>query len=220
MVSDALPARLQDKALVTEPTAKLIGIMDIQAGRRRLQGDRWLQPSRQHRRMDVADLRRCRSRRRRLGDRFLQLHHSAQPDAEHPVGGHPGHDRSRRRLQDRERPARPNPRPHLSRRLEGRPEKFDQIPRQCETAELVAGARQWQPVLEPHRAAPDRGQQDEGCRSGAEKARDFRHRRQRRDSCALVARRHRRARQRHASESAARQRSRAPPQRDPRLARE
>src|SRR6478752_1264768 len=30
MVSDALPARLFDKALVTEPTAKLIGIMDIQ----------------------------------------------------------------------------------------------------------------------------------------------------------------------------------------------
>jgi putative membrane-bound dehydrogenase-like protein len=30
MVSDALPSRLQGKALVTEPTAKLIGIMDIQ----------------------------------------------------------------------------------------------------------------------------------------------------------------------------------------------
>jgi putative membrane-bound dehydrogenase-like protein len=30
MVSDALPARLQGKALVNEPTAKLIGIMDIQ----------------------------------------------------------------------------------------------------------------------------------------------------------------------------------------------
>ncbi len=30
MDSDALPARLQGKALVTEPTAKLIGIMDIQ----------------------------------------------------------------------------------------------------------------------------------------------------------------------------------------------
>ncbi len=30
MVSDALPQRLQGKALVTEPTAKLIGIMDIQ----------------------------------------------------------------------------------------------------------------------------------------------------------------------------------------------
>jgi putative membrane-bound dehydrogenase-like protein len=30
MVSDALPARLQGKALVTEPTAKLIGIMDVQ----------------------------------------------------------------------------------------------------------------------------------------------------------------------------------------------
>jgi len=30
MVSDALPARLRGKALVTEPTAKLIGIMDIQ----------------------------------------------------------------------------------------------------------------------------------------------------------------------------------------------
>ena len=29
MVSDALPARLQGKALVNEPTAKLIGIMDI-----------------------------------------------------------------------------------------------------------------------------------------------------------------------------------------------
>lgn len=30
MVSDALPPRLQGKALVTEPTAKLIGIMDVQ----------------------------------------------------------------------------------------------------------------------------------------------------------------------------------------------
>ncbi|HUR45919.1 MAG TPA: PVC-type heme-binding CxxCH protein [Candidatus Saccharimonadales bacterium] len=30
MVSDALPTRLQGKALVTEPTAKLIGVMDIQ----------------------------------------------------------------------------------------------------------------------------------------------------------------------------------------------
>jgi putative membrane-bound dehydrogenase-like protein len=30
MISDALPSRLQGKALVTEPTAKLIGIMDIQ----------------------------------------------------------------------------------------------------------------------------------------------------------------------------------------------
>ena len=30
MVSDSLPPRLQGKALVTEPTAKLIGIMDIQ----------------------------------------------------------------------------------------------------------------------------------------------------------------------------------------------
>jgi putative membrane-bound dehydrogenase-like protein len=30
MISDALPARLQGKALVTEPTAKLIGIMEIQ----------------------------------------------------------------------------------------------------------------------------------------------------------------------------------------------
>jgi uncharacterized protein len=30
MVSDALPARLQGKALVTEPTAKLIGMMDIE----------------------------------------------------------------------------------------------------------------------------------------------------------------------------------------------
>ena len=30
MVSDALPSRLQGKALVTEPTAKLIGILDIQ----------------------------------------------------------------------------------------------------------------------------------------------------------------------------------------------
>ncbi len=30
MISDALPARLQGKALVAEPTAKLIGVMDIQ----------------------------------------------------------------------------------------------------------------------------------------------------------------------------------------------
>lgn len=54
MVSDALPARLQGKALVTEPTAKLIGIMDIQpdgAGYKALDGlnflastDEWMSP--------------------------------------------------------------------------------------------------------------------------------------------------------------------------------
>jgi len=54
MVSDALPARLHDKALVTEPTAKLIGIMDIQrdgSGYRALDGfnllasaDEWMSP--------------------------------------------------------------------------------------------------------------------------------------------------------------------------------
>ena len=54
MVSDALPARLHDKALVTEPTAKLIGIMDIQrdgAGYKALDGlnllastDEWMSP--------------------------------------------------------------------------------------------------------------------------------------------------------------------------------
>ncbi|HXG46333.1 MAG TPA: PVC-type heme-binding CxxCH protein, partial [Methylomirabilota bacterium] len=54
MVSDALPARLRGKALVTEPTAKLIGIMDIQrdgAGYKVLDGgnllastDEWMSP--------------------------------------------------------------------------------------------------------------------------------------------------------------------------------
>jgi putative membrane-bound dehydrogenase-like protein len=54
MVSDALPARLLNKALVTEPTAKLIGIMDIQpdgAGYKALDGfnllastDEWMSP--------------------------------------------------------------------------------------------------------------------------------------------------------------------------------
>ncbi len=54
MVSDALPARLQGKALVNEPTAKLIGIMDIQrdgAGYKALDGgnllastDEWMSP--------------------------------------------------------------------------------------------------------------------------------------------------------------------------------
>jgi putative membrane-bound dehydrogenase-like protein len=54
MVSDALPARLQGKALVTEPTAKLIGIMDLQrdgAGYKALDGfnllgssDEWMSP--------------------------------------------------------------------------------------------------------------------------------------------------------------------------------
>jgi cytochrome c553 len=54
MVSDALPARLQGKALVTEPTAKLIGIMDIQpngGGYKALDGfnllastDEWMSP--------------------------------------------------------------------------------------------------------------------------------------------------------------------------------
>jgi putative membrane-bound dehydrogenase-like protein len=54
MVSDALPTRLHNKALVTEPTAKLIGIMDIQrdgAGYKALDGfnllastDEWMSP--------------------------------------------------------------------------------------------------------------------------------------------------------------------------------
>ena len=54
MVSDALPPRLRGKALVTEPTAKLIGIMDIQpdgAGYRAGDGgnllassDEWMSP--------------------------------------------------------------------------------------------------------------------------------------------------------------------------------
>lgn len=54
MVSDALPPRLRGKALVTEPTAKLIGIMDIQrdgAGYKALDGgnllastDEWMSP--------------------------------------------------------------------------------------------------------------------------------------------------------------------------------
>ncbi|MBL9137378.1 MAG: c-type cytochrome [Verrucomicrobiales bacterium] len=54
MVSDALPPRLQGKALVTEPTAKLIGIMDIQpdgAGYQATDGfnllastDEWMSP--------------------------------------------------------------------------------------------------------------------------------------------------------------------------------
>lgn len=54
MVSDALPPRLQGKALVTEPTAKLIGIMDIQrdgAGYKASDGfnllasaDEWMSP--------------------------------------------------------------------------------------------------------------------------------------------------------------------------------
>lgn len=54
MVSDALPPRLQGKALVTEPTAKLIGIVDIQrdgAGYKAIDGgsflastDEWMSP--------------------------------------------------------------------------------------------------------------------------------------------------------------------------------
>ena len=54
MVSDALPTRLQGKALVNEPTAKLIGIMDIQrdgGGYKALDGfnllastDEWMSP--------------------------------------------------------------------------------------------------------------------------------------------------------------------------------
>src|SRR5687768_3615790 len=54
MISDALPPRLQAKALVTEPTAKLIGIMDVQrdgAGYKALDGfnllastDEWMSP--------------------------------------------------------------------------------------------------------------------------------------------------------------------------------
>ena len=71
MVSDALPARLQGKALVTEPTAKLIGIMDIQPDGGGYKSSDGGQSPRQHGRMDVADLRRCRPGRSRLGDRLL-----------------------------------------------------------------------------------------------------------------------------------------------------
>ena len=220
MVSDALPPRLQGKALVTEPTAKLIGIMDIQpdgGGYKASDGfnllastDEWMSPIFADVGPDGAD----------LGDRFLQLHHPAQPDAERPIRGRSGHDRARRRLQDGERSARPNSRPHLSRRLEGRSEEFHQIPRQGEARRTRGGARQRQPVLEPHRPAPDRGQQDDGRRSGVEEARAIRHRWQRRDPCPLVARRNRRARQGHASSGAARQGSRPAPQRHSRPARE
>src|SRR5213078_1476680 len=46
MVSDALPPRLQGRALVTEPTAKLIGIMDIQrdGGNLLASSDEWMSP--------------------------------------------------------------------------------------------------------------------------------------------------------------------------------
>ncbi len=49
MVSDALPPRLQGKALVTEPTAKLIGIMDIEPDGGGYTGQRRLQSPRQQR---------------------------------------------------------------------------------------------------------------------------------------------------------------------------
>jgi hypothetical protein len=61
------------------------------------------------------------------------------------------------------------------------------------------GARQRQSVLEPHGAASSRGPKADGRGAGLEEARAFQHRRERGDSRALVARRHRRARQGHAS---------------------
>jgi hypothetical protein len=71
---------------VNEPTAKLIGIMDIErdgGGYKALDGSIF----------SPAATNGCRrsspmsARRRDLGDRFLQLHHPAQSDAEHSVAG-------------------------------------------------------------------------------------------------------------------------------------
>ena len=70
-----------------------------------------LEPARQRRRMDRADQRRGRARRPRLGDRLVQLHRPAQPDAARLQ------DRQGQRLRDAA--ARQDPRPDLSHRLQG-----------------------------------------------------------------------------------------------------
>ena len=66
----------------------------------------------QRRRMDGAGLRRGRAGRRPVGDRLVQLHRPAQPDAEGV------RDRQGRRL--RHAAARQDARPHLPHRLQGR----------------------------------------------------------------------------------------------------
>ncbi len=78
--------------------------------RRRLQR---LEPAGQRRRMDRPDHRRGRARRPRLGDRLVQLHRPAQPDAARLQ------DRQGQRLRDAA--ARQDPRPDLPHRLQGRP---------------------------------------------------------------------------------------------------
>ena len=71
-----------------------------------------LEPARQRRRMDRADHGRGRARRPRLGDRLVQLHRPAQPDAARLQ------DRQGQRLRDAA--ARQDARPDLPRRLQGR----------------------------------------------------------------------------------------------------
>ena len=99
-------------AFVCEPTGHLVGTFVLDADGARLSAAQRLEPAGQRRRMDRADRGRGRARRQRLGDRLVQLHRAAQPDAARLQ------DRQRQRLRDR--PARQEAWPHLSRRLHAR----------------------------------------------------------------------------------------------------
>ncbi len=208
MVSDALPPRLQGKALVTEPTAKLIGIMDIQpdgggykasdGGNLLASTDEWMSPI-------FADVGPDGAVWVIDFYSFIIQHNptpSLQSAGVQATTGRGGAYQTENNLRDKT-----HGRIYRVVWKDG-PQKFHQIPRQGEARRTRGGARQRQPVLVPHRPGLDRGQQDDGRRSRVEEARALRHRWQGRDPCALVARRHRRARQGHASSGAPRQGSR------------
>ena len=69
-------------AFVSEPTGHLTAAFMLEPGRRpTISAHYGWNLRRQRRRVDVADRGRGRPRRPRLGDRLVQLHRAAQPDA-------------------------------------------------------------------------------------------------------------------------------------------
>ena len=64
-----------------EPTGHLVATFALQRDGSRLPLAQRLEPARQRRRVDRPDHGRGRARRQRLGDRLVQLHRPAQPDA-------------------------------------------------------------------------------------------------------------------------------------------
>ena len=100
-------------AFVAEPTGHLAATFTLQKAGQRLPQSQRLEPAGQRRRVGRAHHGRGRARWPCVGDRLVQLHRPAQPDADR------FQDRQGQRLRDRA--ARQEARPHLPRRLqEGR----------------------------------------------------------------------------------------------------